>query len=805
MRKLLHSLILSLIIVLFLQPTCLFSQPGKNNGKDTKCDRNLDPENIDVKLLGECLLNLINNYRVNNGAEPFRDNDVLEKAADLQAQYMSRIEEVTLVNKKKVSTTAKRVILYGGGRNVDEIVNKTNIVKGNEFLSYSTVAQELLTKFTANKKTEVILMDPRWIFTGIGAGLDGTNKKIFVSVVFGNHYSFNEGAKRIEMLTVPYSTKSQGLKPYDKKLCKKCERITNIEDLYNGISITDDNIIFKTDELRILKKILKESKDGFAIDIVQKEQYDCSGPAVVDNTLVNKGVLLKPVYKSTLYKKNIYKDQKKIKLFEVTLGKLPENITGDFEINLLIIQKGIVCKSISKSYIDKGIPSLTQELRLLRDSTAIKLDSAYYPTVENSTITFRIPFEKNKYTYKEEDIEPFIKALNEPDFTINNVLIAAYSSIEGNDIDNQRLQQKRAESISNALKQTQKRNIKDSIITSNNWLEFSQDFKDTKWNDLVSLEPKQANDYIIKNNLLKQIEPILSKHRYAQIVMTVTYDITGSKEQFFVTTKFRRAVERDDPQEAFAIQNYIITKVLSKAYSENAIHDMVIPDGKAWAPLLSNKVVMEVYLKGKNPNEDQCKIFEKIYNYDKKNTIYNYNRLTCSVVNTDFTSVEQINNMQSSIDELYSNPKLTKTTVDPLNLELQFKILEAADSVDPSGNMALKCYDKVKTIVNFKEINWYNVLQLSYLFLKHKDYEYSAKMLEHYLNSNDVSADYLFTYMSVCTHSQARVMSNRFANAAERASKLDKEKFCKLFFSGRASFQMMDNPFVKDSYCKACR
>ena len=157
MRKLLHSLFLTFIIILLLKPGFLYSQTEKNNGHDTKCDRNLDPENIDVKLLGSCLLDLMNNYREKNGAEPFRDNDVLAKAADLQAQYMSRIEEVTLVNKKKVSTTAKRVILYGGGRNVDELVNKTNAVKGNEFLSYQAIAQDLITKFSGNKKTEIIL------------------------------------------------------------------------------------------------------------------------------------------------------------------------------------------------------------------------------------------------------------------------------------------------------------------------------------------------------------------------------------------------------------------------------------------------------------------------------------------------------------------------------------------------------------------------------------------------------------------------------------------------------------------------
>jgi hypothetical protein len=804
MRKLLHSLFLSLIIILFLQPNSLYSQPEKNNGYDTKCDRNLDPENVDIKLLSSCLLDLINNYRVNNGAEPFRDNDILGKAADLQAQYMSRIEEATLVNKKKVATTAKRVMLYGGGRLVDEVVNKTQAVKGNEFLSYQTIAQDLLTKFTGNKKTEIIVLDPRWIFCGIGAGLDAAGKKLYVSVVFGNHYSFNDGAKRIEMLTVPYSTKSQGLSPYDKKICKKCERLPNLEDIYKGIVITEDNISFKTDDLRTLKKILKESKDGFAIDIVQKEQYDCSGPAVVDNTLVNKGVLLKPVYKSTLYKKNIYKDQK-VKIFEAPLGKLPENITGDYELNLLIIQSGKVCKTISKSYIDKGIPSLAQELMLLKDSAGIKIETDYIPTTESTQITFRIPFEKNKYTYKQEDIEPFVKALNEPDFTINKVLIAAYSSIEGSDADNLKLQQKRAESITNALKQRQKRNIIDTIITSNNWEQFANDFQDTKWKELASMDAKSANEYIIQKNLLKQIEPILAKHRYAEIVMDITYEIAGPKEQFFVTTKFRRAVEKEDVQEAFAIQKYIIKQVLLKNYSQNVISEMIIPDGKVWAPLLTNKVVMEVLLKEKNPNEDQCKILEKIYNYDKKNTIYIYNHLVCAVVNTDFTNVELINTMQSNIDELYNNPKLTKEMVDAMNLELQFKILFVADSLDKSGNLTLRCYDKVKSIVKIKETNWQNALQLSYLFLKHKDYDYAARILETYLNNKDVNAEYLFTYMSVCTHSQARVMSNRFANAAERASKLDRDRFCKLFSTGKATFQMMDNPFVKDSYCKACR
>src|SRR3972149_7471167 len=72
---------------------------------------------------------------------------------------------------------------------------------------------------------------------------------------------------------------------------------------------------------------------------------------------------------------------------------------------------------------------------------------AFEPKSETNILTFKIPFERNKFDYKQEDIDPFLKALQEPDFFVEGLYIYAYSSIEGDSASNAKLQRKRAESI----------------------------------------------------------------------------------------------------------------------------------------------------------------------------------------------------------------------------------------------------------------------------------------------------------------------------------------------------------------------
>ncbi|MBK6522990.1 MAG: hypothetical protein IPG08_12030 [Sphingobacteriaceae bacterium] len=86
----------------------------------------------------------------------------------------------------------------------------------------------------------------------------------------------------------------------------------------------------------------------------------------------------------------------------------------------------------------------------------MELKPPFEPKSESSILTFNIPFAKNKFEFKNEDIQPFINAMNEPDFIIDGLYIYAYSSIEGDSAANAKLQRKRAESVTKVLQEKQK-------------------------------------------------------------------------------------------------------------------------------------------------------------------------------------------------------------------------------------------------------------------------------------------------------------------------------------------------------------
>ena len=262
----------------------------------------------------------------------------------------------------------------------------------------------------------------------------GDYKKAYVSVVFGSFNTFNTGSKKRKELEKPYSKKQYKLKPADDYNCKSCDKFRDYYGLYEGVYEENGKIYLKYDNIRVFKKFMKRSKDGLAIDVVQRAQYEKADYNIVDNNLVSKGILLKRVYAPTMYKKNRITD-KKSKVIDFCLGTIPKGIKGDYELNLLVIQNGRVCKVLTKSYLEQGDQNSQTKLDMLLwpDSDAY-FKPAYEPKSETNILTFKIPFEKNKFEYKPEDIQPFLETLKEPDFIVEGLYIYAYSSIEGDSV-----------------------------------------------------------------------------------------------------------------------------------------------------------------------------------------------------------------------------------------------------------------------------------------------------------------------------------------------------------------------------------
>ncbi len=763
-------------------------------------------DNFKIDDLPNLLIRELNKFRIKNGLDTFEVNQVLINAASIDAKSFAK-SGVIKVDPLKVQ---KNLVKSGGTKKGEETALLAPVSKGRDNYKTLDVAKVIWTRWENNKKDKEILLKAQYMMIGIKCELQKDGKKVVATAVYGGYDSFNAGAKMKKELAVPFNTKSKKLLTPDQKSCKNCDKWKNYDVLQQGLKVENGKIYLEYANLKDLKRLLKKTKDGLAVDVVQRAQYEKENYNIVDNNLQNKGVMQKVVSKDQVFDKNLIKpdpkSKKKVKInkLKIEMGKLNPKITGPYELNLIIIQDGHVCKTITRSYLEKGDQESSTPVGIIPADESVGLKPAFEPKSESSILNFTIPFEKNKSEFKPEDIAPFIKALNEPDFLIDGLYIYAYSSIEGDAMANAKLQRKRAESVTNVLQSMQQNKITPNIETRDSWNLFELEMEDGKYADIVKLGKEKAIKKINSDKtLLAELEPVLAKQRFAQMVMDVTYDISGDKEQKFTIVSFNRALKANKIQQAYKIMEYAFAKKTEKKYTDDVMDSLKIPNDSKLINMMNNKVYFNYLSNSSIADEDDFQEFKRIEKLDATNDIVRFNRIFCSIkLDSTVGSKEQQGKMQQEIDALYKT-KISKKLVDGLNIEWQFKIIESLDTIDDAEPQIEACINKIKGFYNFKEASWQNALKLAYVFTRGKDYKYSSTILEPFLNIENVSEDLLFSYISIASHLPEKFYSRTFSDALHKAKDRNPERYCKLFGEPFMSFQVLDNPSAKKDYQEA--
>lgn len=762
--------------------------------------------NFNIEQLPNELVVELNRFRKLNGLDTFEMNQVLVDASAIDAKKMAASGQVK-VDPEKVK---KNLIKAGGTKKGEEVAMNAPVSKGRDTYNTNQVAKVIWTRWENNKTDKAVLLNPQYMMIGIACVMDKENKKVTATAVFGGYDSFNAGAKKKKELAVPFNTKSAKLATPTQKACKNCEKWKNYDVLQRGLSVENGKIYLEYANLKDLKRLLKKTKDGLAVDIVQRAQYDKAEYNILDNNLQNKGIMQKVVYKDKVFSKNLIKPdpkaKKKIKInkLKLEMGKFNSKIKGPYELNLIVIQDGHVCKTVTRSYLEQGDQESSTPIGLLAADGSIGLTPAFAPRSESSMLNFTIPFEKNKSEFKAEDIQPFIKALNEPDFTIDGLYIYAYSSIEGDAKANDKLQRKRAESVTKVLQSMQHHKINPMIEAKDSWNLFELEMEDGPYADLVKLGKDKAIKKINTDAaLLKQLEPTLAKQRFAQIIMDVTYDVSGNKEQKFSTVSFHKALKSGKVDQAYKIMEYVYHQVNARKYAEEVMDSLKIPNDPKYVNVMNNKIYFNYLSKGGVVDEDDYEVLKRLEKLDPSNEVVKYNRLYSAIkLDSSIGAGDQQAKMQQEIDALYKS-KLDKKQVDGLNIEWQFKIMESLDTLEGAEAQVEACVTKIKNFYDFKEASWQNALKLAYVFTRGKDYKFSAQVLEPFLKVENVDEVLLFSYLSIASHLPEKFYSRTFSDALHKAKERNPERYCQLFGEPRMSFQVLDNPHAKKEYIEA--
>ena len=776
--------------------------------------KNFAPNNFKHSIFYACIHDIVDAARAEYTFAPImKREDRLDSTATMQADYQAEQEKKTTENMAPYRFLDQRLHKYGLSIHANEVVSKAKAYLGEQEYSYYDVCLELVKGVLKNIKSAGILLDRKYSYLGFGYAFDQNMKNVYASFVLANDLVFNDGKPAVFTKDVPYTRSRMGLAKYDEQLCKKCMNDKNIEMLSSCLSVQGDQVYISCDDMKTLKKVMGKEEDAIVLDFVQHSQYECDGFNNIDYDRPNHGYMTKIITYADMVARNEASGKKNTKIvapIAVIPEELPDN--ADYDINIIIVKDGkYVCRNVIKKKVECKNANFKEKMCFLKDESTIKTSGEWVPSPESNTFSVTIPFEDKKFDYTINDIAPYFSNLNEPAFTVDKVEIIVSNSLNFvGDATAAKNQKRRGESISKATKGYFSNNTFETTITyDDSWETFKKDIvNDEVYYDMSFMTKQEAVAQLKANGgaVAKLLEEnFLKKHRNAKIVLHVTYKTTGADEQNYVVTKFNRSLAAKKTSIAMSIQKYMMKQVENKKYNYKAVTLQEIPNKKEYQPFLINRIYMQNVIDGDVTDKTAHDMIEAT-KLDLTGQIAQYNKVMAEVASgAAFVDINDITNRQAAIDRLYSLLQLPQDMVNNLNLEFQFQIINYLKNAPKSNENILlleNTYTKIKAIRNPVMSSWQNAYKLAEVFYKYGDYAYAVSLMEPFLTNNQISNDFLFSYISLAATREDLYMSGSFAKAVELAAQKDSTRLCNLF--DNLPVIIFDNMDVKNIICKTC-
>ncbi|PCJ96908.1 MAG: hypothetical protein COA50_06335 [Flavobacteriaceae bacterium] len=591
--------------------------------------------------------------------------------------------------------------------------------------------------------------------------------------------------------------------------CRKCLQIFSEKPKEVGFSIKRDkanNLFFEINDKQWFYKLFKNPSDGIAIDVVAKNRYDCEEIIIPEGQI--RGEILRPVYAVSLKKTLKPFEENK---FRTRVGKLPETYRNkELEFNILFLSNKNLCQYYTifnlEAYqwdlLDMGmyLDSLTYKTKL-----SAKVDEDSY-TLKYKTLSFTIPFKKNKSEYSKEDIKPVYDSLRLTDFNIKKINIKAYSSIEGNLERNLELQEQRAKSIVMALQTFQKPTITTEVSSSENWVEFLNDISGTSYDFYKSLTKNEIKAKVIGAES-QELEKYLKNHRKAVITLELEKkDKYKDMSTDIILSLFNDAIGSDDLVTAIELQNSIFERLKDKEIHPDFLSKMEIPEQLKFVQFFNKNSAFRYLMNERNLliAYNELQRLEKLAPKDKK-IRYNIVALKMRIWRYNVQPVQE-ESFKKEIQALKNydvNQKLINRMLVNFHIIKSELFMRKGDYInkDKSVDYIFSNYKKIP-------LNDYDYLSLAQYLSYYSNIKMAEKILQDKVKSINVNENLLFYYLNLTLINKELTKDPEYRTIMLNAINMNKNRFCRLFNpfgDGGVTFQLLEDDYLRDTYCENCK
>ena len=776
-----YSLFLTLLVGAFLAfPGATFSQHPSDK---------LNPKKFNQRVLRNLVLDRINTLRSASNVHSLSSDSILTLAANNQVRYCLKASSLShFQKKKKLKTPWNRVQAYGGIHpSVKELIAYVPELRGE---TYQQLAEAIFREFEKSKSSAEIMTDALYFRTGIRFAYDAKREAFYaVQVLSGIPWHQPE-------TEIP--NWSRKIKPSDPIYCDYFRSFDfHAAHLSNGITRKGNDLYLYYRNLNKFKQLLKDNNTSIAVDIVDQSQFSCSGPNLLHGSPGHDGVILLPLNRKKLLRKNLLIKKGE---FLAVVGKVPAGLTGDLQFNTVLFRSARACK------YSWPLPVDTDDLQPVYipspfDTTGAKAS----PRKLQRYLEFTVPFKVNKFEYKVADVRPLLDSVASLNKKIRRIEIRAYASVEGPTEINTLLQEERAKSIYAAIQTVQSERIGFRKFTSEDWTGFYRDVASTSNSWILNKSRSTIKDTLAHNLvLLSELEPVLSQHRRADIRVFLEEEIWDTMTPPAWLDSLQGRINTGNAKKALVLQ----TRMLDAWEQGDLVPDQFeaqLPLEAQFLPLLYNTLV--VYEREKNAGTMQPPPFtvEELIALDETYAPARFLKAKSEIAaeydRAEKSDTPPTRGLQKEIFWLEENG------IDPLftnKLNINFHLANARyarRTLDLRG--LARSMNLIRKSFSAAGLSESETLRLAKFFNLNYLYQWSLNLMRPWVDHPErkPGEEMMFTFLKNAALYPKLIDEEALTEYFRKAAELNQGRVCEKV---KEEFQLLRNEVLKEFICEIC-
>ena len=740
------------------------------------------------KLIETRLLDRINELRKELGVGELIMQSDLKKPAVVHSGYMSENNELSHFESIPKFSTVQRRIEYFTPLTFDYFGENILLSKKVRLPLSDKRAEKIAKQMFYGWKNSpghyANMIEKEFDSTNFGFVLS-ENNQIYATNVFGRL-----GVKIKGQLSMD----GFGLVDEETDECYELSKVysNGLLNVGNSFEIDGSEVYFSYHDKDYFSKLFSADNDGFAIDIVNADQFPCNGPNQLDISPIYDGVLLKPVYVKEILANNTAKSDFRI---ISKIGDIPEVLIGkNLSMVVLLLKDGAVCKKVIPNYV----PRRSYPLKDL----ALKLDNPngvnYVADSEIKLISIPFEFSVNKSTPVEWPVLP--SQISD----VISVEILSYSSIEGSEKVNSQLHNARANAIKKHIRKTLSlTNAPSKICAKENWDEFYFQLKFYNADELLN-KSKQELRKIASNRSEARLPWEDMLHDQRKSIANIYYKVsTSSSNQRFDPnfSNLMYAIGMDDmPLAQKALFNiYHDTSANKQHYFDDSVFEALMNKRELvnnFAAVISRSNTIDI----KQSTRFLNKWLLELNNLDESSkfslldlyTRFNYRLLQ----NWDLDSKKFANVLNpSKIDSDFSN-----LSSDELMLNLHLTFIKYYGQINDSRKID-ESFDFISEYFSIRSLGIDDGIALCLFYNSWSMYSMTNDYLISRYDDDELNEEAIFLLIQTLVRDNDEIDLVDFSELNRKALELNKDRWCSIM---NHDPQSKRDPKLKAMICEHC-